>query len=395
MQFNVATAMDAGKKVLSTEEVKMVLRESVQMEARFKGKMLMKESEIKALYGHTFEPLNTVLERVEKKGTSMSVDDALKKVGHRLPSDIMRQLRPSFLQKDDRTTDVSDTDVAGAPAPSVFGKGTKLEKAMNFLNDEFSDVREKMDIKLFECGFFKVEKESALDLVQSDIDRLAEEIGMLEKDIEYAKLQILTQQRELERLQTELRERLASCQETREALVAEKTLIEEDLSIANLILDIADKECTKKTFMMEIKSCNTNSGTQYKTGNEEIETAIARLRTPEAKQVAQQVLAEASSLDDDSDGDDAPDMSLLESGSKLATLKRRVVSEAAPATAIANKPKGNDADKFCPIGTKPNCAQLMDKLGNMKGEIQDMLDAKIEELNEHNQECSRIEKDYK
>merc|ERR1719265_1719514 len=332
MQFNVAVAMDAGKKVLTTEEVRMALTESVRMEARFKGKMLMKESEIKALYGHTFEPLNTVLERVEKKATSMSVDDALKQVGHRLPADITRRLKPSFLQKDDRTIEESDAHASGAPAPSVFGKGTKLEKAMNFLNDEFSDVREKMDIKLFECGFFKVEKESALDLIQSDIDRLAEEIGMLEKDIEYAKLQIATQQRELERLQSELREQLASCQETREALVAEKKLIEEDLSIANLILDIADKECSKKTMMMEIKSCSESGDTTYMTGSEEIQNAVERLRTPEAKKVLQQVLSEAATLDSE-EGDDLedPDLSLLETtradskqmtGSKLATLKR-------------------------------------------------------------------------
>merc|ERR1719392_5156 len=104
------------------------------------------------------------------------------------------------------TTALSQThgNAKGAPAPSPFGKGTILEKAMRFLNSEFKDIREKMDVKLFECGFFKVEKEGALHLVQSDIDRLAEEIGMLEKDIAYAKLMIEAQQRELERLQGEL-----------------------------------------------------------------------------------------------------------------------------------------------------------------------------------------------
>merc|ERR1719502_618732 len=286
--------------------------------------MLMRESEIKALYGHSFEPLSSVLERVEKKGTALSVDEAVRRVGHRLPADIMRNLKPSFLQKDDRSalvdgnsSETAQIQVAGAPAPSVFGAGTKLEKAMNFLNDEFSDVREKMDIKLFECGFFKVEKESTLERVQSDIDRLAEEIGVLEKDIEYAKLQIATQQRELERLQTELREHLASCQETREALVAEKKLIEEDLSIANLILDIADKECTKKTFMMEIKSCSMNGGTQFKTGNDEVESALAKLRTPEARKIAQQVLSEASEIDEDGDGDYPYETSLLQAKSNV------------------------------------------------------------------------------
>ena len=73
----------------------------------------------------------------------------------------------------------------------------------------FFDVHETMDIKPVERGFFKAEKESALERIQSDVDRLAVEIGMLEKDIEHEKLQILTQQRELERLQIEMREHLA------------------------------------------------------------------------------------------------------------------------------------------------------------------------------------------
>merc|ERR1719478_776108 len=143
----------------------------------------------------------------------MSLKDALHKVGHRLPADITHTVQPGFLQKaDPADASVAQVQVAGAPAPSVFGKGTKLEKAMNFLNDEFADIQEKLDIKLFECGFFKVEKESALEGVQVDIDKLAEEIGMLEKDIEYAKLQIL---------------------------------------------DIADKECKKSTFLTEFKACRS------------------------------------------------------------------------------------------------------------------------------------------
>merc|ERR1719359_1612296 len=85
-----------------------------------------------------------------------------------------------------------------------FGKGTKLEKAMGFLNKEFKEIREKLDIKLFECGFFKVEKETALDVCQSTIDKLAEDIGMLEKDILSAQAQIEKQETELRKLKSEL-----------------------------------------------------------------------------------------------------------------------------------------------------------------------------------------------
>merc|ERR1719421_1272659 len=73
-------------------------------------------------------------------------------------------------------------------------------------------------------------------------------------------------------------------------------------------------------------------------------------------------------------------------------MKQRFLKKVTP---VASGPKKGDAQKFCPVGVEPNCAQLMDKLGNMKGEIQDSLDSKIEELNRHNQECDRVEKAYK
>merc|ERR1719473_1627883 len=197
----------------------------------------------------------------------------------------------------------------GAPAPSPFGTGTKLEKAMRFLNAEFKDIREKMDVKLFECGFFKVEKEGALHLVQADINRLAEQIGMLEKDIAYAKLMIEAEQRELERLQEELKDHLASCEETREALIEERDMVQSDLDVATIILDVADKECQKATMLIEIKSCAGEDGrATFTTSNAAMQSAIDKLRTPEAKAAAERMLFEASQLDDDDLPGDAPAM---------------------------------------------------------------------------------------
>ena len=95
------------------------------------------------------------------------------------------------------------------------------------------------------------------------------------------------------------------------ALFTEMKLIEEDLGFANLILDIADKECTKKTFLLEFKSCSSShdGATEYKTGSEGMEADIAKLRTPEARQAARQVLSEATESwcfeDDDAMDNDA------------------------------------------------------------------------------------------
>ena len=176
---------------------------------------------------------------------------------------------------------------------------------------------------------------------QSDIDRLAVEIGMREKDLEYAKLQIRMQQRELEHLRIEMREHLASSQETREALLVEMKLIEEDLGIANLILDIADKECTKKTFILEIKTCNSShdGAIEYETGGEDMESAIAELRTREARQAAQKMLSEATEnwcFDDDDAMDNAADshretLSIEKKVGAMSALKRRMKAALLPA----------------------------------------------------------------
>merc|ERR1719198_1156443 len=59
-----------------------------------------------------------------------------------------------------------------------------FDKAMAFLNEQFKMAREKMDIKLFECGFFKLEKEGLLYEVQDRLDEIAQGISLAEATIE-------------------------------------------------------------------------------------------------------------------------------------------------------------------------------------------------------------------
>merc|ERR1719272_2212965 len=59
-----------------------------------------------------------------------------------------------------------------------------FDKAMAFLNQQLKNVREKMDIKLFECGFFKLEKEGLLYETQDILDEIAMDMGLAEAVIE-------------------------------------------------------------------------------------------------------------------------------------------------------------------------------------------------------------------
>jgi len=58
----------------------------------------------------------------------------------------------------------------------------------------------------------------------------------------------------------------------------------------------------------------------------------------------------------------------------------------------ATRPSAKAAERFCSIGTKPICAALIDKLGDMQGKIKDALEEKQKELDMHNKECAEFER---
>merc|ERR1719274_387402 len=94
--------------------------------------------------------------------------------------------------------------------------------------------------------------------------------------------------------------------------------------------------------------------------------------------------------DDTSDDDDvgfddtsAP-TSFIETGSKLEQLR------AAPSAPTKNVAPAKLRGKKCPVGAKPNCPVLLDKLDQMRGEIVDALTQKTKELEAHNTYCKMI-----
>ena len=92
----------------------------------------------------------------------MGVHEALNTVGQRLTGEMGELMRahgviPSgtgaFLQTAKRA---EDGLLEAAP---TLGAGTPIEKALRFLNAEYKEVYEKLDVILFNCGMYKVEKE--------------------------------------------------------------------------------------------------------------------------------------------------------------------------------------------------------------------------------------------
>merc|ERR1719421_858358 len=130
---------------------------------------------------------------------------------------------PRSLVKTHSMTSVLHSGLGGLSDDSVFGK------SMAFINSEYMIVREKLDLKLLECGFFKLTKEKLLYDTQDRLDEIAMDMGLAEATMENCQGEIQKQTDIIFHLSTELAELERQCKATHDELAAAKALVEEDL----------------------------------------------------------------------------------------------------------------------------------------------------------------------
>merc|ERR1719321_1352404 len=96
--------------------------------------------------------------------------------GHKMPHDVQSLLQGRNTSA--RSLVGSQSTRGGLSDDSTFGK------AMAFINGEYITVREKLDLKLLECGFFKLIKEKLLYETQDKLDEIAMDMGLAEATME-------------------------------------------------------------------------------------------------------------------------------------------------------------------------------------------------------------------
>merc|ERR1719424_1343485 len=175
------------------------------------------------------EPLPVAMARAKKTAEDLPIHDALKQAGHMLPAGIR-----SLVQADNSTVaDAQQQALTGASSSLSSGTGlgdlhtsAVFDKAMAFMNEQFKIAREKFDIKLFECGFFKLEKEGLLYDTQDILDEIAQDISLAEATIEKANGEIFELTQLIAKKRAELRAHLYQCFLVRSSLEKEKAIIE-------------------------------------------------------------------------------------------------------------------------------------------------------------------------
>merc|ERR1719160_2332673 len=362
------------------------------------------EMEAKALLQKEWaEPLTTVLKRAEKTSKTMHVSEALQVVGHKMSPEVT-----GFLQGHNTTREANHLSLTEMKTSSgVDGammdnsKPTVFDRAMGFINNEIKIVREELDLKLLECGFFKIQKETLLYETQDKLDEIAMDIGLAEAVINACQAEIRKQNEFIEERTAVLRKLEKECKDTHDVLAEEKARLEEDLRVINLILDTAKEECDKQKAagFLQVQACLNDKGrTYFKTSNALIEAQAGKLKSTSSQQMMQRALFEMFAMeqplpgkldlgafgdsDDDDESDDFPDGLMLQNGESLVQIEGSCLEPS------ANKASNDKQRQLCNgVGAKPKCEKILEQLSGMQGEMIDALDKATKELNEHDEWC--------
>merc|ERR1719240_1673854 len=208
--------------------------------------------------------------------------------------------------------------------PTGLGDDRVFNKAMAFINSEYKIVREELDLKLLECGFFKIQKESLLFETQDKLDELAMDMGLAEATMNACQAEIRKQHDIIEVLQLELDKLTRWCKIVHDELFAIKAAAEEDLRVINLILSVAKEECAKMAAngFLQVHAClGPDDTTHFKASGDFLQEQAGKFKQTSSQQAFQQVLFELYGVDqplpgklnlknldefDDDDSDDFP-----------------------------------------------------------------------------------------
>merc|ERR1719265_1275697 len=330
------------------------------------------------------EPLPKVVARAQKTAKTMKVSEAMATAGHRMPEEVQALLQTRNSSAADinlkaqsaaNSNDQSSRQLLAARGQSRMGDAV-LTKAMAFINGEYMIVREKIDLKLLECGFFKLTKEKLLYETQDKLDEIAMDMGLAEATMEACQGEIQKQTEILAKLSAELAEVTRECKITHDELAAAKALVEEDLRVINLILNVTREECVKmgvkvasSASLLTVHAFLGHDGkTYFESGSSFIQDHAGKFKTVTSQQAFQRALFELYGMDsplpgkldlrllddfDDDDTDDFPDaLSQGEGQSFIQTSDK--AERQAPDVGTSNKASMDDKRERCSgVAAKP------------------------------------------
>jgi len=353
---------------------------------------------------------------------------AMENVGHKLPQEIhsLLQTEPSATPSSASKALVSSGDREVTTVTTTVTDDPIMVRAIAFLNERFVTAREELDLKLFECGYYKISQEAAIMEIQARLDSIAEQIGEQESLVEHFKGIIFVQTQIILVLQDQHAKSVHECAITRATLEATEKETRDDKDVILMIFKAADTVCSKpvattpfmlaqqkssSSNLLQVLACVGENGmTKFQFNDEKLQQGLERLHTEQAKNAAQFLMyslyssttgklpskldiqqfgadADPNDFHDDDPADTSSDVDESDSLSLLQTRQ----------TPTSDGPSSESMQNKCPrtgsLSDRPKCTKIMEELDTLKSEVMIAWNTARQELETHNTECKNYQEE--
>lgn len=145
------------------------------------------------------------------------------------------------------------------PADYEGKESVSIQKANRYLNAEYKEVCEKLDVILLNCGMYKVEKEDLVDSSNKDIVSLDTAVGEYIAAIHHSQSVIDQQNSLLEKLHSNLDAHMLSCKRQIATIDAQIAIVQDDLNVVHTIIEAGEDAC-KATGLLQNKDADADAG---------------------------------------------------------------------------------------------------------------------------------------
>lgn len=309
------------------------------------------------------EDLPSILKRAKDRASKVSTAASLTVLGTRLPVEVLQLLQP-------QSSAGALTGLVQEGYTSNSHKKDKTKRVIGMLNEQLVETRDTLDNKILECSAYLHEKEIEINTVSEQLLGIGRDISFASAQMTKAKGARAEAKRLVDEKQATLKEERESCQNVRADLLTEEHIAKKNVQMITTISKEVHKECPKGSLLIQSCAAMPSGKMQFKTNNKAIEEGLALL--PAAKLYEYQAALRSA----------------LMSGDAVAFTQSSKSSKSTGLLSPTNDvPSKKSMAERCPVGAKPSCPKMVDRVGGMEGSLIDELEQKSADLNEHDQEC--------
>jgi len=272
----------------------------------------------------------------------------------------------------------SASQLRAGSAPTGY---SGVDKAKNMLNEMIEEVQTKYDLELRKCCDYDELQSYLMEEARQDISMFNAEAAEARQEVLEAQSHIHICETKLPELNDALQVHNEQCKEESDSLRAQLKIVEEDLSVMQLILGMTD--CKKSLFLLSCTDeCTGESLVSF--AHDGLHSAASKLQSSAAKQLLNAELLEAYRSGN------------MTGNTTLATIPttlepKMTVMRSGPCKTPVSADKRTGK---CSMNSNPNCDKMQEKFLYIAAGIEDKRDELKDQLSKLVTDCRLAKENF-